>query len=383
MLRRISRAATLDDRPILLGQIYAFARRRSGQPNDAIVQRMKLLTLLGHRITFAGSALLDDEFVWSVFSELRPLFESGVITPDLRAEAESFEHLASLKGGTRAQRTVRRARELDQSVLSVISFEPIDVSGAFAHQLSEAIGQAIGSADSKLADTLYAVKERIATWPGQLSLADIRDMARTISQPNHLLRAAEILYCTTGADDVGASASLPGYFVDVGEVSDAARTETNRSTDEVVAFATFLERYALSVDHLRHVNASDILAMREDRRVEQAATILRHLVKETRALSLDEGRDAVESMHVLQNAVTDRCRSEARRDTGLRWLADIAWDAGAPLSNIASRVIRGAVTKIARSRASILAHEFTPLAATAAIVRDVIVQHQLDCGSPN
>lgn len=374
----------LTQEPILLSDVYSFARRRSGRANRLIRLQVKLLTLLGERVTFAGSTLLRDPFTIDLFNEMSPAFEEGLIVPDLRDEAESFEHLAELREQKGVTKDLRgHVRRLDTKIKQVISFDADEVSDLYYHGLIGIINELIDRApDPRDREIYHAIKETLAASPGRLTLEYVKSMGNTLERANSFKRLAELLYCITGGEVVGATILIPGCFIDEKTLWRDLIPQGEFSAPQLQAFEALLRYYAIDITKLEFLSSEEIVDLRQDIRLGEAVSELKKIAADARAtlildpeLASDYKKATIHLSRTIEEIVGEACKFEVKKDKVFYWVWDLAWDfSGLPFSNLTQRLVK----TLTRRLSSIpyirrLAYSGTPLSDVAAVLQDSLL----------
>jgi hypothetical protein len=369
-----------DNKPILLSDIYSFARRRSGNENRLLKIQLKLLILFGQTITFAGSTLLDDPFVIGLFDEMMPYFKEGHIIPDLRREADSFQHLAEIRRSEYPSKRVwSNTKALDTNVMRVINFDAFEVSNLFSHGLAGHIDEVLKRTDdNEESEQLLKFIEDITTSTVPLTLAFVRQLTQNLKRPNEVQRIAELMYCISGAEVVGAHAFLPGYFIEEKSVWGDLLPRTYFTSHEMKVIESLFEHYAIDVSRLEFLSPQVVIELRNDRRIRDALAELRKIVRKAHESFILDTSAAADyrkvSAHVsgtINQLIKEACKREDRREKIFYLTQDVVIDlANIPFSNIGGRVIKRFVNWLTARRTGVLGKSMTPLLTGATVIRE-------------
>jgi hypothetical protein len=339
---RVSRAGLLQ-RPVLLTEIYSFARSRSHLGSVWIELQIKLMLILGRELTFAGSTLLNDPLARTIFERNVDFFREGLIIPDLEVHVSGFEHRL-LKYKIRGSRRDRReyARRLDDSVRSVISFEPTEVSADYVNRLtayarffaSEVVRK---SADEQIEAVIAAIQET----KEPLSLPTVTELSKHFPDPKGFKRIGEFLYCYTGADVVGADALYSHHYkqsqMALGNFDNAGQANL-----ELVAARSLFTYFAVDWQKIAILPPTSIMKLRDDARIRTGVNTLRALIQEARQRTIkgivDAGGDRLlsEASDELRIIIEEACTKQAKREGMLNLSSDLVFDA-IPMSSLAKR----------------------------------------------
>jgi hypothetical protein len=371
-------------RPILLSDIYSFARRRSGEENRLLKIKIKLLILFGQEITFAGSVLLLDRFVIELFNEMRPFFEAGYIVPDLRSEADSFQHSAEIRTASRAsKKLMAHSANLDATVSKVIEFDSFEVSSLYSYGLLGFIDEvASATADREEVERLLKIREIIASIQTPFTLDYVKGLAESLKHPNDFKRMAELLYCVSGGEVVGAHTFLPGYFIEEKVLWGDLLPRTYFTTHELQVIESLFEYYAIDVSRLEHLSPEQVIELRNDRRVSGALAELDKIVTAANEAlilttsTVDDYKKAVaNASSTINSLVREACNADVRKDKWFYFIQDLVVDVAAiPFSNVGTRVMRRFVNWLNSSRYSgMLGKSMTPLSTSAEVIRNKLM----------
>jgi hypothetical protein len=374
----------INRRPILLSDIYSFARRRSGEENRLLKIKIKLLILFGQNITFAGSALLLDRFVIDLFNEMRPFFEAGYIVPDLRNEADSFQHSAEIRTFGQASRTfMAHAEMLDSAVKDVIEFDSFEVSDLYSHGLIGFIDEAVAATtDKEEVESLLKASEIIVSTKDPLTLDNVKSLAEPLKNPNDFKRMAELLYCISGGEVVGAHTFLPGYFIKEKSLWGDLLPRAYFTTQELQVIESLFEYYAIDVSRLEFLSPPQVMQLRNDRRISDALADLNNIVtKAHEALIInfetaeDYKRAVTNVSSTINSLVREACAGAMHKDKWFYLIQAIVVDlASIPFSNLGTRVVRRFVNWLGSSRYSgILGKSMTPMSTAAEVIRNKLM----------
>jgi|ERR1043166_395606 hypothetical protein len=381
-VKRFERSDFADgNRPLLLSDVYAFARRRSGDENRLLKIKLKLLVLFGQTITFAGSTLLKDPFAVQLFDEMKPFFKEGYIIPDLRGEAYSFQHLAEIRRAEQVTKgIVSHAKTLDRDIVRVINFDSFEVSSLYSHGLAAYINEAAKQTeDSEELEQLLQLNEKIVTSKVPLTLDYVKDLAKTLKNSNDVKRMAELMYCVSGAEVVGAHTFLPGYFVEEKSLWGDLLPRVYFTSHEIKVIESLFEHYAIDVSRLEYLSPEEVIELRNDRRISDAIVQLRKIVNKASDslvfdLSVaDDYRQLLSHVAVVVNQlVKEACKREDRMEKVFYVTRDVVVDlANIPFSNIGARLVNRFVNWLGAShRTGPLGLSMTPLLTAATVLRD-------------
>jgi hypothetical protein len=383
-----------DNKPILLSDIYSFARRRSGNENRLLKIKIKLLILFGQTITFAGSTLLDDRFVIRLFDEMRPYFKEGYIIPDLRREADSFQHLAEIRRSEYPSKRIWSNTEaLDTDIARVINFDASEVSNLFSHGLAGHIDEALKQTDDKEeSDQLMKFSEGITTSTVPLTLGYVRQLTKNLKRPNEMQRIAELMYCITGAEVVGAHTFLPGYFIEEKLLWGDMLPRTYFTLHEMKVVESLFEHYAIDVSRLEFLSPQGVIELRNDRRIIDAMAELSRIVRKAResfvldtSAAADYRKASAFVSGTINQLVKEACKREDRREKIFYLTHDVVIDlANIPFSNIGGRLIKRFVNWLGASRRTgVLGKSMTPLLTGSTVIREKLTGVNGSPGMPD
>ena len=282
-------AGDLEQKPLLLCEIYPFVRRRSKQGQHGAICQAKLSAILGQNLTFAGSTLLSNKYASETFfPALKPLFEEGIIVPDLRREAHSFGHLSELRArqGLPAG-SPQVAEALDRSVAKTILFTPVDVSQDFLDRLVRFTQtRARASKVPADADRAQEVIRRLDSYEGPIVLEDAQEIGKELSFAVAYRRMCDYLYCSTGAAIVRGEPLLPIQFQEE-HLFWQPRPTADRLNYERLATEALFHICSIKMEALHDLSCESVLKLREDSRVVHAVERLGDIASEAAAFAQD------------------------------------------------------------------------------------------------
>lgn len=351
-----------ESRLVLLTQVYPFVRQRiQGGQAEALIQGATLL-LLGYELTFAGSYLLQDPFARSFFRRLQLFFEKGIVRPDLRGEASSFEALAVLK---RRPDLLPYARQLDDSVTSTISFSATEVSGSYRDLIGAYIdGEMDRSPEERTVAVLAQVKARLDALPDPIALEQAKEIFPRTSSFREARKTMEFLYCLTGAEVVRADALFHGTFRNqVGSLSGPPDAEVAHEATKAI-----LEYFAIDVRPVIRLPPRRLLELRNDERVRQASKEIRSIARRFQEKVAPPTDNAAEAASALNAYVREACEREERLTRAESVVSDLALDQ-LPLSSFVRRaIIRLESVMAGTPKLSWLARSTAPISHFASIL---------------
>ena len=204
----------MNDNLILLSNLYNFYRKKSGYSNDSLNILVKILIIFGYKITFAGSALLKDSFLFEFFKEHKLLFDNGLIIPDMRKEVHSFHELSTYQNPINVKKAEEKSTLLDEVIKTVIPFSPDDVSIPFQKLVAETLLQFNHTIKlEREKDIILSCIEDLNNSISARKIDEIKDLP--INNRMLLNDIIETYYCITGALVVGAEAYLPLRYMKV------------------------------------------------------------------------------------------------------------------------------------------------------------------------
>lgn len=372
-------ATDLPNRPVLLTEIYPFARKRSRLGMDWVEIEIKLMLIMGREVTFAGSTLLKDAFIQRLFDRNIEFFSRGLIVPDLNSNCEGFEdRLAQYPGGNPKSQDRIRARRLDENVRRVISFEPDRVSSSYVQGLIVYLKKRLEDGSSKPgAERFEKLIEELRNTDGPLSLRRVSELCRLVPEWQQVSKMGEFLYCCTGAEVVGADALYSKHYKEA-QVQFGLVEGVSQPDLELVAAESLFEFFAIDWRKLASLSPKSVLELRDDARIRHGVHALEKLVQEVRT-KVAEGGSGGDGRLSIQNAadelrvrIEEACERQARRESILSSTSDAVYDmSGIPFSSLVKKSVAKLASWFAKSKTlGGVARPLTPLTSFASIIHD-------------